>query len=159
MVYPVDSLGAVNDSAFWATYNTPNPLAFRGGQQSVDTTTTVMPSTSKATVVEDKKSGRAGWILLGILGVGATAFCIAAHKKGPEGPFFKRIAEGAKTIFRNGKNKFIPEHPSITKLETGETVVRFAGEKNVLHGDNAVSELGKIGETVPNGKLSGLLDL
>ncbi len=51
MVYPVDSLGIANDSAFWAAYNTPNPLAFRGGRQSVDTTSTVPTSPSTNIVV------------------------------------------------------------------------------------------------------------
>ena len=108
MVYPVDSIGALNDSAFWAAYNTPNPLAFRGGQQSVDTTTTVVPSASTNVVVDDSsKSGRAGWILGGLITTGILALGVAGYIKGDKNAkVLQRIWDGVKTIFRNGKNKF-----------------------------------------------------
>ncbi len=158
MVYPVDSLGIANDSAFWAAYNTPNPLAFRGGRQSVDTTSTVPTSPSTNIVVEEKKNSRARWVLGSLFTIGAAAFCIAAHKKGPEGAkFFQRIGEGAKTIIRNGRNRFIPEHPTVSK-EGDKVVMRFAGEKNRMNSTKAATELSKIGESYTPNKLSDIAE-
>ncbi|MCQ2744248.1 MAG: hypothetical protein MJ230_05585 [bacterium] len=125
----------------------PYNVAFKGGSNiSSAGTTASTPATSNASAPVAEKKSNAGLVLGGILTVGATALCIAGHRRGPateQG--LKRTWEGIKTIFGKGAQ----QEQATLRMMNSQKVVTIPGRKNIMpNGDGLAS----IGLSAPDAK-------
>ncbi len=116
----------------------PYNVAFKGGS-NISSAGTATTTNSTTPVQGGEKKSNAGLVLGGILTVGATALCIAGHRRGPateQG--LKRTWEGIKTIFGKGAQ----QEQATLRMMNNKKVVTIPGRKNIMPNGNGLEQIG-----------------